>query len=697
MSPGGIVSRVKRISTFLIALALLLLVFRITYGHPFPSTPPSLVLFASLLMLSFVTLFVEHFFTTPTDVLASTLAILLLISPVRGELSRFGVWYWIFYGYNLLLLATSLIALLLLDDEKSHDSIHNRISLRLKRFSTAWGNGRFLFCAMFFLTLLFYVDSQSRTFLVLAGYAMVIVLVDPKKYLLTFVGNRKQAQQDVDEIIGVQSKNIFLAQLYAERAAVRRFDLVQFRYSMDDEHRIFKGMIIDNYLMNEKQWIKILCTEEMRGMLADSPTGEMTSRNVVCKLDRKDSPASLERFVGVVVEGSTIQTIRFEYAERVPIFEGTLLEVKAGETTLLYQVIQGRTIVELLESRNEAGFIVGEAVQLGIWNPQRHCFDKYGWVPTVNSPVFLAPRIEEIEPAVGELRLGTIPNTNYPVLLNVADAITHHVAVLGTTGCGKSVFARDLIRKIIARGVKVVCVDFTNEYSTKFANLNPARIIAADRQQELFGAIDDVAAELDKFPNQRNRPLMAEKERILQDRFLEGITAFLRSDSRVALFELPDVSNTTGILEYTKWFFRMLFRIAKTERNFGRTVCVVLEEAHTVIPEWNFIGVEEKKAQSLVNSIGQIALQGRKYGIGFLVVAQRTANVSKTVLTQCNSVIAFQQFDKTSADFLANYMGSEMVAALPNLRFRQAVAVGKGFKSGAPVIFEVPEILEGIP
>ena len=114
------------------------------------------------------------------------------------------------------------------------------------------------------------------------------------------------------------------------------------------------------------------------------------------------------------------------------------------------------------------------------------------------------------------------------------------------------------------------------------------------------------------------------------------------------MFELPDVSNTTGILEYTKWFFRGLFQVARQDANFGKKVCVVLEEAHTVIPEWNFIGVEDRKAQSLVNSISQIALQGRKYNVGFIVVAQRTANVSKTVLTQCNTVVAFQQFDKTS-------------------------------------------------
>jgi hypothetical protein len=56
--------------------------------------------------------------------------------------------------------------------------------------------------------------------------------------------------------------------------------------------------------------------------------------------------------------------------------------------------------------------------------------------------------------------------------------------------------------------------------------------------------------------------------------------------------------------------------------------------------------------------------------------------------------VAFQQFDKTSSDFLLNYMGAEMVASLPALRFRQAIAVGKAFRSGVPLIFEVPEIKE---
>jgi DNA helicase HerA-like ATPase len=288
-----------------------------------------------------------------------------------------------------------------------------------------------------------------------------------------------------------------------------------------------------------------------------------------------------------------------------------------------------------------------------------------------------------------------VPGTNYPVTVDLKDAVTHHLAILGVTGSGKSVFARDLIRKVVGEGIKVICVDFTQEYAGKFTDLKIASIANTDEQKKLFNAIDAVSAEQCKFKSQQNACVIEHGEKDIGNTFYLAIKRFLESEENsIALFELPDVTNTTGILDYTKWFFKALFFIARKHANFGKRLCIVLEEAHTVVPEWNFIGVAERDAQSLVNSIGQIALQGRKYGVGFIIIAQRTANVSKTILTQCNSIVAFQQFDKTSSDFLSNYMGPEMVNVMPNLRQRQAIGVGKAFTSKIPIIFHVPEINE---
>jgi len=657
--------------------------------------PVSTIIISSLIMISFVALFLEHFFTTPTDVLASTVAIILLLAPLRKQLSQMGLWYGLFLGYCALLFLTALGALLLADQSKSACSRQNRVAGHLKNLSVRFGAGRVLFFLLFIISMLAYVDTRSRAFLILFFYSVVIVLVDPKRFILTFLKSRKSGA-DVGEIFGVQSKSTFLAKLGKSRVPVRRFDVVEFVYSVDGGNRVRRGFVFDNYLLNEQQWIKVLACQQIEHFLRDIPAAESHEANIVYKLRTDRRPEFLSRFVGIVVDSTTIYKLRFEYADRVPLTEGSLLEIVAGGVNVLYQVVQGITETEQLESKNETGYIVGEAIQLGMWNAERRRFEKYGWVPNINTPVFLASDIEAPSLKEDEMSLGTIPNTRYPVVMNTSDAVSHHLGILGVTGSGKSVFARNLIREIIQRGFKVVCVDFTGEYRKKLADVKHVdSIISTEIQGKLFKAIDRLEQESAKFQNQQNGDVIRDQQQTLEKDFSEAITDFLDSQDRtLSLFELPDVANTTGILEYTKWFFRMLFQIAKKEGDSGKKVCIVLEEAHTVIPEWNFIGVAEKQAQSLVNNIGQIALQGRKYNVGFVVIAQRTANVSKTVLTQCNSIVAFQQFDKTSSDFLSNYMGQEMVAALPSLKFRQAVAVGKAFATGIPIIFEVPEITE---
>jgi hypothetical protein len=691
---ANMMSKGERIAVFLASMALLGIVFALVRGGLPASPQVCVVLFSSLIMLSFGSLFIEHFFTTPGDVLANTVSILLLLAPLRRSLGDMGNWYWLYFGYNLVLAAVALSALLLLDKDKSTSSLQNRVSDILKRFATSFGNGRVLYFALFFLTLVFYVDVQSIGFLVLFAYSFVVLVIDPRRFTLELISSGKRTTLDVGEIIGVQSENTFLARLYRERPAIEPFDFVQFRYPMSEDDRVTCGLVIDKYLLDEEQWIKVLCAPEIHNALVPYARPHTSSGNVVSRLDCATPEGLLDSYVGVVLDKSTISRIRFEYHGRAPVSEGTLLELTLEGSRVMYQVVQGITEAELLQSKNEAGYVVGEAVQLGTWDETRRAFDKYGWVPDINTPVFVASDIESITPTADEVHLGFIPGTNYPVFMSRSEAITHHVAILGVTGCGKSVLARHIVREIAAAGTKVICVDFTREYSGRFPDYDPASIVPNESADAMFSAIDSLSVELSKFRSQQNLASIQVWQGTLRNGFFESIKGFLQSDRHIALFELPDVSNTTGILEYTKWFFQVLFDIARRHDNFGHRLCIVLEEAHTVIPEWTFLGVSEKEATSLVNNIGQIALQGRKYKVGFIVVAQRTANVSKTVLTQCNSIVAFQQFDKTGADFLSNYMGTEMVQALPSLRFRQAIAVGKAFRTGIPVILEVKEIAE---
>jgi uncharacterized protein len=670
----------KRLIIFLATLVALGLVAFLTWSNlsRLPSTA-RIILLSSLIMLSLTTLCLEHFFTRPTDVLASTISVILLLTPLSGELPRFGIWYYLLLGYAYCLMLVSMTALFLLDPDKSHDARQNRCSGILKNIAVRFGKGKIVFFLLFIVTLLSYVDSQDDAFLILFAYAAVVLFIDPKSTVLAIAKDSRSTDLEVGTIFGVQSKNTFLVRLYPTHIPIHRYDCVEFTYSMDDSQKAYRGLVVDNYLLNEQQWMKVLICRTIREALEDIPKRDNYRPNHVYKLASESRPPIISRFVGTVLEQSQIQKLRFEYSQIVPISEGTLLEVDIQSQRVLYQVVQGVTDTETLEAKNESGIIVGEAIQLGLWNPEGRTFERYGWVPDMNTPVFLAGEIASPVMSDGEVEVGTVPDTNYPVTLSIDDAVTHHLAVLGVTGCGKSVFSRDLIRKVLARGTKVICVDFTQECRGKFQDLSIQPVTNSDEEKTLFVAIESLSNELAKFKNQQKSQVIEVQEKLIGNTFYKALKRFLTdTEHSIALFELPDVSNTTGILDYTKWFFKALFHIARTEKNFGQTVCIVLEEAHTVIPEWNFIGIGDRDAQSLVNSIGQIALQGRKYGVGFIVIAQRTANVSKTILTQCNSIIAFQQFDKTGTDFLSNYMGQDMVSVLPFLKPRHAVGVGKG-------------------
>ena len=108
-----------------------------------------------------------------------------------------------------------------------------------------------------------------------------------------------------------------------------------------------------------------------------------------------------------------------------------------------------------------------------------------------------------------------------------------------------------------------------------------------------------------------------------------------------------------------------------------------------MIPEWNSVADEGDKNAS--NGIAKIILQGRKYGFGSLVVTQRTANVSKSILNQCNTIFALRVFDDTGKQFLENYIGKDYTNTLATLEERYAIAIGKGLKLKQPVIIQLNE------
>jgi hypothetical protein len=84
-------------------------------------------------------------------------------------------------------------------------------------------------------------------------------------------------------------------------------------------------------------------------------------------------------------------------------------------------------------------------------------------------------------------------------------------------------------------------------------------------------------------------------------------------------------------------------------------------------------------------------LQGRKYGMGCLLITQRTASVTKTILNQCNTIFAMRMFDDTGKDFLSNYVGRDYAETLSSLPERQAIFFGRASSCENPVLIRLKD------
>lgn len=104
-------------------------------------------------------------------------------------------------------------------------------------------------------------------------------------------------------------------------------------------------------------------------------------------------------------------------------------------------------------------------------------------------------------------------------------------------------------------------------------------------------------------------------------------------------------------------------------------VLLVCEEAHRYVP--NHGEAQYKEAQ---NAIRRIAKEGRKYGLGLMLISQRPDDVEKTVLSQCSSWIIMRLTNSTDQNYVSSFIPDNLAGLtrlLPSLKRREAIFVGE--------------------
>lgn len=105
-------------------------------------------------------------------------------------------------------------------------------------------------------------------------------------------------------------------------------------------------------------------------------------------------------------------------------------------------------------------------------------------------------------------------------------------------------------------------------------------------------------------------------------------------------------------------------------------VVLVCEEAHRYVPDRG-----EAEYAAAQTAIRRIAREGRKYGIGLMLVSQRPADIESTVISQCGTWLVLRLTNASDQQHVSRFLPdglSGMTKALPNLAQQEAIFVGEG-------------------
>jgi DNA helicase HerA-like ATPase len=114
----------------------------------------------------------------------------------------------------------------------------------------------------------------------------------------------------------------------------------------------------------------------------------------------------------------------------------------------------------------------------------------------------------------------------------------------------------------------------------------------------------------------------------------------------------------------------------------NQPLLIVLEEAHSYL----------KAGENSISSrtVQMIAKEGRKYGVGLLLVTQRPSELDETVLSQCGTMIALRMNNSKDRGHIKSAVQDElqsMVDLLPSLRTGEALISGEAVKIPSRIKF----------
>ncbi|MEA5115455.1 MAG: ATP-binding protein [Geobacteraceae bacterium] len=171
--------------------------------------------------------------------------------------------------------------------------------------------------------------------------------------------------------------------------------------------------------------------------------------------------------------------------------------------------------------------------------------------------------------------------------------------------------------------------------------------------------------------------MMKEWDGVAQDPFPAILSQLVSDGAQPRIVDLSGVPNEVAGVS-SAVIARALFNLKvwqTADERQNDPVLLVCEEAHRYVPNRG-----EAQYEAAQEAIRRIAKEGRKYGIGLLLVSQRPSEIEATVLSQCNSWIILRITNDADREHVRAILPDSMsglTKMLSSLRRQEAIFVGQ--------------------
>lgn len=663
--------------------------------------------FAALILGAFL---VEPFFARPVDVIANAVALILVVvstdtDAVAISATSATVGQAVLLGYAAILLVVAAIAIRF----KDRPGRRHRVAMIASAMVGAIGRATVVFSILLFAaSYTAFADQSDKLASLFLAWILIFVWRPVERVIDMWRRLKVSVPTEAMVIERIEEPGILVVRLPPGRVVE-----VGRRLALESGSGTEQATVVDATRLLARQTARLALDEALPVAIGDAIAF---------------APVETAQTVGHVSGGTTLQRLVIEQSSVGPgvvMEEGMLVETPTDAgTPVLHQVVAAE-VKSLGEPEARRDVVEVGARKLGRWDPGRCTFDVVPWLPTPGATVNVHAGGEWTFAAD---KIGHVPGTSYGLGLDVHMAVTHNTAILGILGIGKTTLASEVIRKMLAEGVKVVVLDPTDRYAVEFADVcdrATQRKIERSIDELVSGRLNDAGMRTTSGGHQEagNRGEFEAAIGDLLERFWEGDARLLVLNPGAFAVTRMDGGVYSGnanrlvaysAVEITQLIAQALLDLAResseeeelladsaanvdtpapsTDEVVARDgerarICLVLEEAHSLVPEINSsAGFAEKDA---VVRTARAIMQGRKYGYGSMVITQRTANVTKSILNQCNSIIAMRIYDATGMEFLQNYVGTDYAGLLSALPAREAVVFGRALNCESPVVLRL--------